>query len=84
MPDAVRLGRFPSLIDENRQRELMLLDEPPDAFGTLREDDDQASAVGSVGRRVVLQLAEPAAAVRSPGAAIEDEQQLRPADRLVT
>ena len=75
MPHAVGLGRFPSFVDKDPEYQLVLLDEPPNAFGTLREDDDHASAAGSVGWRVVLQLAEPAAAVRSPGATIEDEQQ---------
>jgi hypothetical protein len=53
----------------------MLLQVDADALSALGEDNGDVRAAGGVRREVALQLAEPAAAVGSPGSAIEDEQQ---------
>jgi hypothetical protein len=54
----------------------VFLYEPADAFAALRQDHRETPAAGREIRCVLLQLAEPAAAIRSPGPAIEDEEQL--------
>ena len=76
MPHAVGpCGRSP-IVDEHRVVHLVFLDELTDALTPLRQDHHDPRAARGVFGGMLLELAEPAAAVRSPGAAVEDEEKL--------
>ena len=74
MPDAVRLDYGARLVDQNVEREPRLLDIGPHGFGRLRDYRGDLHAAFGISRGVACQFTEPAAAVRSPGAAMEREQ----------
>ena len=83
VPHPVRLCRVAAVVHEHRVIHLVFIDELADAFAPLRQDQDEAAAASGVFGGMLLKLAEPAAAVRSPGAAIEHQQHAgRPVARI--
>jgi len=75
VPHAVRAEHVPARVDQNVERQTRLLDVATDGLRILRDDGDNLDAACGVVGNVSTQLAEPAAAVRSPRAAVEREQQ---------
>jgi len=78
VPHAVGFRHVAPLIDQDVEGKASLLDVPADGLALLREDADDLDAAGGVGVDVGGELTEPVAAVRSPGAAMEGEQQAAP------
>jgi hypothetical protein len=78
VPHAIAFRDLARLVDQDVERKPGLLDVPLDGGVALRDDGDDGQAAGGVERRPFCQFTEPAAAVGSPGAAMEREQD-RPA-----
>jgi hypothetical protein len=74
MPHAVLLGDFASLVNQNLERQANLFDVAPYRVSALRDDCDQADAAASINVDMSCQFTELAAAVRSPCASMESEQ----------
>lgn len=74
MPDAVRLQHVPGRVHQDVEGQAGLLDVRADSLRGLCDDGDDLNAAFGVGVCVACQFTEPAAAVRSPGAAVECEQ----------
>ena len=75
MPDAVRAHDVPALIDEDIEGEASLLDVAADGVGILRENGRDLYASRRECWNRTTELAEPAAAVRSPGAAMKRQEE---------
>ena len=74
MPHAVLLRDLASFINQNLERQADLFDVAPYRVSALRDDCDKADAAASIDVDVSCQFTELAAAVRSPGAPMESEQ----------
>lgn len=74
VPHAVLLRDLPGFIDQDLERQADLLDVPSYRVRALRDDGNEADATAAVDVDVSCQFTELAAAVRSPGAAVEGEQ----------
>src|SRR4051794_17810311 len=75
MPHAVRPQHVAAFVDEDVEWKACLLDVGADGTRVLRHDPHELNAPGPEGGNVAGELAEPAAAVRSPGAAMKREEQ---------
>lgn len=74
VPHAVALEDLASVVDEQIKGKARLFDVPLDLLGPLRDDCDDRDAGRAVFGSMAGQLAELAAAVRSPGSAVEHEE----------
>jgi hypothetical protein len=74
VPHAISLRHLAVLVEEDVEWETRLLDIPAHRLRALRHDRDDLKAALRIGAGVVGQFTEPAAAVRSPGAAMKREQ----------
>jgi hypothetical protein len=74
VPYAVRLDHVAGFVDQDVVGKAGLFDVAPDRFCFLREDGYDLNAACFVLLSVSCQFNEPAAAVRSPRAAMEDEE----------
>ena len=75
MPHTVLLGDVTSFIDQNFERQADFLNVAAHRVSPLRDDGNQSYAAASIDVDVSCQFTELAAAIRSPGAAMEREQQ---------
>ena len=75
VPHAVGLRHLAALVDQDVEGQARLLDVAAHRVAVLREHARHLDAAGGVGGDVGGELTEPAAAVRSPGAAVERQQQ---------
>ena len=82
MPHAVGAQYVAALVDQDVEREAGFLDVGADRARVLRHDAGDLNAPGLECGDVVGKLTEPAAAVRSPGAAMKRQQQA-PAREIV-
>jgi hypothetical protein len=73
--DAVGARHVAALVDQDVERKPGLLDVVPNRIAVLRQDAGDLDSPGGVGRDVGGKLTEPVAAVWSPGAAMEIEQE---------
>jgi hypothetical protein len=62
-------------VDQDVEEQARLLDVAADRVRMLGDDRRDLDAFGRVDADLIAELAEPAAAVRSPGAAVEGEEQ---------
>ena len=81
VPDSVRAKHLPAVVDEDVERQLVVLDVPLHLLGPLGDDDDDADAERGEVTRTLGQFTEPAVASGSPDAAVEGEQQRAPRER---
>ena len=83
MPHAVRAERVARAVDQHRERQEVVAQPRANRIRTLREDRGGADVVLQVLAAVARQGAELAPAVRSPGAAVEGEQQPAATEEVV-
>jgi len=75
MPDAVGFDHVAPLVYEDVEGQPSVLDVAPDGVARLRDEPDDLYAVGDELIQVFRELAKLAAAVGSPGAAMEHQQE---------
>ena len=75
VPHAVRAHHVAALVDQDVEGESRLLDVAAYRLAILGEDADDLDSAGRIRCDVAGELTEPVAAVRSPGTAVEVEQQ---------
>jgi hypothetical protein len=83
VPHAVRFRHLSRFVDQDVERQPAVFDVAPDRFRSLRENGDDLRAARAVFRGVFCQFTEPAAAVRSPGAAVKHQQHRTSAQELL-
>jgi len=74
VPDAIGPDHIAGVVDEDVERQARVLDVAADLLGPLGEDGHDLDAAREIFRGVLGQFTEPAAAVRSPRAAVEGQQ----------
>ena len=74
VPHSVRLQHVARIVNQDVERQPGFFDVTTNFLGRLRDDRDDLDASLEVLCGIVCQFTEPAAAVRSPGAAMEREQ----------
>jgi hypothetical protein len=74
VPHAVLLRHLARLVDKDVERKAVVFDVAADRCRLLRDDGDDREASARVFRGPFCQFTEPAATVRSPGAAVKGEQ----------
>ena len=75
VPDAVRARHVASLVDQDVEGEPGFLDVVAHGLAILREHAHHLDPPGGIGGNVGGELTEPVAALRSPGAPVEIQQQ---------
>jgi hypothetical protein len=75
MPHAVGAQHVPAFVDQDVERQPRFFDVPAHRLALLREDADDLDAAGGVISEVIGELTKLVAAIRSPHAAMERQQQ---------
>ncbi len=82
VPDAVGLGEVAALVDQDVEGEPGFFDVAAHGLAILREDPGHLDSAGGVSGDVGGELTEPVAAVGSPGAAMEGQEQPSPREEI--
>jgi hypothetical protein len=75
MPDAVGAHHVPALVDQDVEGQTGFLDVVANGVTILRQDTGDLDSARCIRADVLGKLTEPVAALRSPGAAMEVQQQ---------